>query len=735
MSFNTDVDYSTDIYWLEEAIAKKYFKYYEFESFSNIQEIGSGGFGKVFRANWKNSEQYVALKTFFNFNDATITGIARELKLQREVDFHKNVIRFYGITKYEPENRNNLLNLNRYSLVMEYADNGTLREYLKKNFYNITWNDKLNMAHQLASAVSCLHEEGIVHSDLHSNNILVLQNTIKLADFGLSKRIEETSNKQSSKIFGVIPYIDPKRLMDKKYKLDEMSDVYSVGVLMWEISSGKQPFYSEDEAYDICLAMQILQGTREEPIPDTPEGYVALYTECWNKEPIFRPNMNEVVDQLRAIILSVNEMNENYLDNIVSEQQQKTDSITKNYIASDDLIACEKVECSSKQDMQDEQEDKSDEELVNDLNSLFIKPSISIIADKMAHLIFNEEKKLEVSTICHYCKDNKIESEEVYKWLLESQYDPNYIFLLGVFNYLGIGTDVDKEKAVELYRKAACLGHSVAQYNLACLYKEGKVVYRDNEKVFRLLKSSAEGEYLNAINMLGECYHKEIGTDIDKEKAFELYQKAAKLGHSVAQYNLAQMYRKGDGIDKDNEKAFELFKESSKECLDGKFMLGYCYSMGIGTNVDKRKAAELYQQAADQGHKVAKNNLAILYKRGEGVSKDYGKASELFKELYLDGYSNLYCTFVDCCDIDDDEKLQVKGLIENKVMSLFNTLVSDFSDENQTEICQAAAEVGKKLIKFDSAEIVDNYKTCETIVKNVKNVFYRSADEIKKFKN
>ena len=67
------------INWLEEAIAKEYFKYYEFKDFSNIQEIGSGGFGKVYRAKWKNFESYFALKSFFNINNATVKEIVREV--------------------------------------------------------------------------------------------------------------------------------------------------------------------------------------------------------------------------------------------------------------------------------------------------------------------------------------------------------------------------------------------------------------------------------------------------------------------------------------------------------------------------------------------------------------------------------------------------------------------------------------------------------------------------------
>ncbi|CAI2192981.1 6232_t:CDS:2, partial [Funneliformis geosporum] len=110
---------------------------------------------------------------------------------------------------------------------------------------------------EFASAVSCLHGEGIVHR------------VIKLADFGLSKRIEAITIQ--SKVFGVIPYIDPKKFDKRRknenipqpYTLNEKSDVYSIGVLLWEISSGHPPFYVEGEEYDVGLAIEILQGLRE----------------------------------------------------------------------------------------------------------------------------------------------------------------------------------------------------------------------------------------------------------------------------------------------------------------------------------------------------------------------------------------------------------------------------------------------------------------------------------------
>jgi hypothetical protein len=67
------------INWIEEAINKKHIRYYEYENFNNIQEIGSGSFGKVFRANWKNFKHYLVLKSFFNLNKITLKEIVNEV--------------------------------------------------------------------------------------------------------------------------------------------------------------------------------------------------------------------------------------------------------------------------------------------------------------------------------------------------------------------------------------------------------------------------------------------------------------------------------------------------------------------------------------------------------------------------------------------------------------------------------------------------------------------------------
>ncbi|CAI2188000.1 6332_t:CDS:2, partial [Funneliformis geosporum] len=187
----------------------------------------------------------------------------------------------------------------------------------------------------MACAVSFLHEEGIIHCGLHSGNILIRQGVVKLADFGLSKRIDAATNQ--SKTFGVISYVDPKVFNKRRndntstpFKLNEKSNVYSVGVLLWEITSGRPPFFVKDEEYYLSLAIEILGGLREKIIPSTPEDYVSIYTDCWDNEPDNHPSMNQVVDELYAIKTESDEY-DNESDKSHSELDNENNSNELNY--------------------------------------------------------------------------------------------------------------------------------------------------------------------------------------------------------------------------------------------------------------------------------------------------------------------------------------------------------------------------------------------------------------------
>ncbi|RIA96646.1 kinase-like domain-containing protein [Glomus cerebriforme] len=140
--------------WLENFIKEKKIECYKYSDFKDIQSIGRQN---VVRANLKDK---IFVLKYFNNDDNTIRQVVCELESLRTI-VHENILQFYGITRVEDGIPCESSQINKHMLVLEYADSGTLDTYLNEYFNNLNWNDKLNLALQLANAVLYLHNNNI----------------------------------------------------------------------------------------------------------------------------------------------------------------------------------------------------------------------------------------------------------------------------------------------------------------------------------------------------------------------------------------------------------------------------------------------------------------------------------------------------------------------------------------------------------------------------------------------
>src|SRR5581483_8150269 len=177
-----------------------------------------------------------------------------------------------------------------FMMIMQFADQGNLRHILLSNFKNTLWKDKLFVLFNSSVDLKILHELEYFHKDFHSGNILQCGYFSYISDFGLSGPSNE--QKSDDKTCGVLPYIAPEVLNGEPYTFS--SDIYSFGVVMAELSSGKPPFHKRK--HDTNLALEICNGLRPEFGKGTPEIYKKLAHRCMNADPSQRPTVNELFD-------------------------------------------------------------------------------------------------------------------------------------------------------------------------------------------------------------------------------------------------------------------------------------------------------------------------------------------------------------------------------------------------------------------------------------------------------
>ncbi|RIA86622.1 kinase-like domain-containing protein [Glomus cerebriforme] len=170
-----------------------------------------------------------------------------------------------------------------------------LRKYLQQNQNQLTWKEKIQITYKIVVALNAIHYEKAIHRDLHSGNILYSQfyQDWYISDFGFCGPVD----KPSTSIYGNLPYIAPEVIAGKNTTI--ASDIYSIAMLMWEISSGQPPF--NNYKHDYYLAMNIINGIRPRIVSGTPIKYKNLMKQCWDADISKRPNIYTIVDEIREI--------------------------------------------------------------------------------------------------------------------------------------------------------------------------------------------------------------------------------------------------------------------------------------------------------------------------------------------------------------------------------------------------------------------------------------------------
>lgn len=205
----------------------------ETTGFELVSCIGSGGMGSVYKALDSKTAQTVAVK----FLDTPPSGDhdERERRFQREIEIlkhlqHPHIVRVLSTGKNE----------NVPYFVMEFVSGGTLRERMKSVLGRL--DEAIRVVRQIASALDYLHANGVVHRDLKPENVLILEDgSVKLTDFGISS-IEQTGSTQlttTGQVLGTFEYMSPEQR--HRLPVDHRSDIYSLGVLTYELLTGRQP--------------------------------------------------------------------------------------------------------------------------------------------------------------------------------------------------------------------------------------------------------------------------------------------------------------------------------------------------------------------------------------------------------------------------------------------------------------------------------------------------------------
>lgn len=240
-----------------------------------LELIGVGGMADIYQARDIEEDRIVAvkiLKTEFAGSDEFLRRFRNESKAIALLS-HPNIVKIYDVGFTEKVQ----------FIVMEYVDGITLTDYIEQQSV-LKWRDSIHFTVQILKALQHAHDRGIVHRDVKSQNVMLLRDgTIKVMDFGIARFNRENNKTMSEKTIGSVHYISPEQARGDI--TDERSDIYSVGVALYEMVTGKKPF---DGDTPVSIALMHMQSVPKKPTElnsTIPEGLEQIILRAMQKEP------------------------------------------------------------------------------------------------------------------------------------------------------------------------------------------------------------------------------------------------------------------------------------------------------------------------------------------------------------------------------------------------------------------------------------------------------------------
>lgn len=238
-----------------------------------IELVGSGGMSEVYKAKDHKLNRYVAVKVLKNeFSDDRNFVSKFRVEAQSAAGLaHPNIVNVYDVGEDE----------GIYYIVMEFVEGITLKEYILNNG-RLSAEQALDFALQIASGIEVAHQNHTIHRDIKPQNIIVSKNgTLKVTDFGIARAA--TSNTVASNAMGSVHYVSPEQA--RGGYSDEKSDIYSLGITMYEMVTGRVPFEGDN---NVTVALMHIQGEMIPPreyYPDIPASFEKVILKCTQKKP------------------------------------------------------------------------------------------------------------------------------------------------------------------------------------------------------------------------------------------------------------------------------------------------------------------------------------------------------------------------------------------------------------------------------------------------------------------